>query len=143
MIQIRIFEKKMADWPLLIVLARLPYNKPAYLSINLDTVRVCVPQDTQTPSSPFLSPAWLLSRRKRRGSSGGLGAGVSLAEDDTPNRCQFSIVLGNRPFYPFTSQPSLHRTSYPLFSSSSSFLQPSRNLRFTRNEMMNRMISIS
>ena len=30
-----------------------------------------VPQDTQTPSSPFLSPAWLLSRRKRRRFGGG------------------------------------------------------------------------
>lgn len=141
MTQIRIFEKKMADWPLLIVLARLPYNKPAYLSINLDTVRAqCAsPRIHKPPPLPFFPPPGYYRGER----DGGLGAGVSLAEDDTPNRCQFSIVLGNRPFYPFTSQPSLHRTSYPLFSSSSSFLQPSRNLRFTRNETMNRTISIS
>lgn len=49
-ITITVFEKKTAD--ILIVLARLPYNKPAYLSINLDTVRAqYVPQDTQSPLS--------------------------------------------------------------------------------------------
>lgn len=63
-ITITVFEKKTAD--ILIVLARLPYNKPAYLSINLDTVRA---QYTfpRIHNPPFLSPAWLLSRRKRRG----------------------------------------------------------------------------
>ena len=63
-ITITVFEKKTAD--ILIVLARLPYNKPAYLSINLDTVRAQY-TSPRIHNPPFLSPAWLLSRRKRRG----------------------------------------------------------------------------
>ena len=68
-ITITVFEKKTAD--ILIVLARLPYNKPAYLSINLDTVRAQY-TSPRIHNPPFFPPPGYY-RGEREG-------GISLAK---------------------------------------------------------------
>lgn len=89
-ITITVFEKKTAD--ILIVLARLPYNKPAYLSINLDTVRAQY-TSPRIHNPPFLSPAWLLSRRKRRGNK----------PSQTVANSPLSLAIGHSTLSPRTS----------------------------------------
>lgn len=125
-ITITVFEKKTAD--ILIVLARLPYNKPAYLSINLDTVRAQY-TSPRIHNPPFLSPAWLLSRRKRRGN-------ISLAKPLPILHCPWRSAI-----LPFHLAHLIFFFFFFLF-----YPDLSRNPRFTRNETMtrrgNRTISI-